>query len=249
MTGDVELLRLEIDTLWTSDERGRLVEARREDRRQAPHLVVAAGGDGCVVAVGQHVPDAVAAAVEAAVAAGPPPEDREERTSSIDECERLLAEAVGGVVVSSGPGYVIPPGTRFESSARVRTSADPDVPALHDPPPVWGWTSVEWDRLLEGRLAPWAMAFVDGRVASLCHSARFTDRGAEAGLWTDPPFRGQGHGAAATAAWASLPALGQRVRFYSTSTDNLSSQAVAARLGLRRIGWMWTFSSPDAAAG
>ena len=83
-------------------------------------------------------------------------------------------------------------------------------------------------------------AFVDDdRVVSLCHSARLTDRGAEAGTWTDPDYRGRGYAAAATAAWGSLLASSGRTLFYSTSSDNLSSQRVAERLELPLIGWMW----------
>ncbi|MFG1701639.1 GNAT family N-acetyltransferase [Nonomuraea sp. M3C6] len=59
----------------------------------------------------------------------------------------------------------------------------------------------------------------------------------EAGTWTSPAFRGRGYAATATAAWADLFS-GTRL-FYSTSADNHSSQRVAARLGLRNIGWLW----------
>jgi hypothetical protein len=48
--------------------------------------------------------------------------------------------------------------------------------------------------------------------------------------------RGGRFAAAATAAWAARPALGDRVRFYSTQASNVSSQRVAQRLGLRLVG-------------
>ena len=81
---------------------------------------------------------------------------------------------------------------------------------------------------------------MDGdRVVSNCHTPRFNDRGAEAGTWTDPDYRGRGYAAATTAAWASLMAHSDRHLFYSTSADNISSQRVAERLSLPLIGWMW----------
>jgi predicted GNAT family acetyltransferase len=83
------------------------------------------------------------------------------------------------------------------------------------------------------------MAVSDGEVVSICHCARLSDRGAEAGVWTDAKYRGRGLAAAVTAAWASLLAGSGRTLFYSTSAENVSSQRVAARLGLREIGWMW----------
>ncbi|MEO3803255.1 hypothetical protein [Nonomuraea sp. B1E8] len=48
---------------------------------------------------------------------------------------------------------------------------------------------------------------------------------------------GPGLAAATTAAWAGL-LPGTRL-FYSTSADDHSSRRVAARLGLRSIGWLW----------
>jgi predicted GNAT family acetyltransferase len=88
------------------------------------------------------------------------------------------------------------------------------------------------------------MAVSDGEVVSICHCARLSERGAEAGVWTDEDHRGRGLAAAVTAAWASLLEGSGRVLFYSTSAENVSSQRVAARLGLREIGWMWKVSRP-----
>ncbi|WP_066951337.1 GNAT family N-acetyltransferase [Microtetraspora fusca] len=68
---------------------------------------------------------------------------------------------------------------------------------------------------------------------------RRTRAGAEAGTWTDPAFRGRGYAAATTAAWAGLLSADCPHLFYSTSADNLSSQRVAGRLGLRAIGRLW----------
>ena len=87
------------------------------------------------------------------------------------------------------------------------------------------------------------MATVDGRAVSICHTpSHLTERGAECGVWTHPDFRGQRHAPAVTAAWASVLAPSGRYLFYSTEADNRSSQRVAARLGLRLIGWSWNLA-------
>lgn len=111
-------------------------------------------------------------------------------------------------------------------------------------PPRANWSGEEWNALVDGALGPWAMVTGDAQVIAICHSARLTERGAEAGVWTDPDHRGQGHAAAVTAAWASLLAGSGRALFYSTSSTNTSSQRVAARLNLRPIGWTWRLASP-----
>ena len=83
---------------------------------------------------------------------------------------------------------------------------------------------------------PWCAVVEDGEIASMCFAARLGDKGAEAGVYTFPKYRGRGLAAAVTASWSSMPSLNHRALFYSTSTSNTSSQRVAARLGLRPIG-------------
>ena len=90
------------------------------------------------------------------------------------------------------------------------------------------------------------MALEGRRVVSVCHTPRpLTESGAEAGVWTDPAFRGRGLASAVTAAWAGVLAPTGRHLFYSTSADNRSSQAVARRLGLRRLGALWTVAPAE----
>ena len=88
-----------------------------------------------------------------------------------------------------------------------------------------------------GRCSP------DSRVIAICHTARLSDQGAEAGTWTDPEFRGRGYAAVVTAAWANQFAEQRKQLYYSTSADNRSSQQVAARLGLRPLGHLWKLTS------
>jgi RimJ/RimL family protein N-acetyltransferase len=106
-------------------------------------------------------------------------------------------------------------------------------------PAAEGWSAGEWRDLLAGD-QPWAMLLRDGAAVSVCHSSRWAPRAAEAGLWTHPAHRRRGYGVAVTRAWADLVAATGRIAFYSTSSGNVASQAVAARLGARQIGTMWS---------
>ncbi|MEX2158019.1 MAG: GNAT family N-acetyltransferase [Dehalococcoidia bacterium] len=206
--------------------------------------MIAVSNDGQFAAIGSEVPDALAVELQAAVASEAPSPPATP-PASIARCEQLLTDSLGPVELSSGPGYVIPPTTAFESAAVIVSSDGGSAKSLRDQiPERAGWTVEDWDLLLDGSLGPWAFATIGDRIISICHSARLTDRGAEAGLWTHPKFRGQGHAAAATAAWASLLAPSGRRLFYSTSAGNLSSQRVAARLYLHPIGWLWKLSDP-----
>ncbi|MEQ7126360.1 GNAT family N-acetyltransferase [Actinopolymorpha sp. B11F2] len=74
----------------------------------------------------------------------------------------------------------------------------------------------------------------DGRIVAAGFSSRTTEREAEAGVNTHVDHRGQGLGAAVVNAWRLAIEGSGRVPLYSTSYDNLSSQAVTRRLGLRQ---------------
>ena len=244
MVTDPELLEIEIDTLWLKDDRGRLVKDGGSNGRPAPHLVIAASRDQRAVAIGSEVPDALAAELRAVIAGEAPSPDAAIAPRSLVRCEQLLRDSLGPVESSSGPSYLIPPGGAFSSSAEIQRSDGNSIDALRGRNPEGVWMAEEWEQLLDGTFGPWALATTNGRVIAICHSPRLTDRAAEAGTWTDPDFRGQGHAAAATAAWAAVLAPSGRHLFYSTSATNLSSQRVAARLNARPIGWLWQIAAP-----
>lgn len=233
---DVEVLALELETLWATDDRDRLCGSVHP----WPRLAIAVGIDGRTVAIGSDVPDDLADQLRVAARAGAWDEAAGEPPSGLDECVRLLG-AMGPVTVASGPSFVVPAGTKsaFLPAPRRSSGSDDDLIPLR---PVDSWESDEWRDLLAGELGPWAMSVEGGRVTALCHTSRLTARAVEAGVWTHLAFRGHGRAAAVTAAWAGHLELGDRIRFYSTSADNHASSGVAARLGLRPIGWIWKLS-------
>ncbi|MBS4201743.1 kasugamycin N-acetyltransferase AAC(2')-IIb [Bacillus sp. FJAT-49732] len=78
------------------------------------------------------------------------------------------------------------------------------------------------------------IALLEGRrVVSICRSVRITSRAHEAGLETLTGFRGRGYAAAVVAGWAvAVRELGN-IPLYSTFWDNIASQSVARKLGMR----------------
>ena len=228
---DLELLQIEIDTLWPSDARGRI---------RGPDLVLACSSTGIAAALGTSVPDELAAALAMAVTESVPPGDLSTPPPILEVCRQALEARLGPVALlpASGPSYVIPETVAFRSEVTLVRSDSTDVAPLRGANPG-NWEVQEWEQLLDGRLGPWVMATHAGEVISICHTPRHTARAAEAGTWTRPDFRGRGHAAATTVAWAALLRPSGRHLFYSTSRSNISSQRVAARLALRPIGWLW----------
>lgn len=217
----------DVETMWDVDHLGRLVDG--------PHLVFARTNDGPLVAHGIDVPESLVGPLEELLTRAP--------NSELSEAQELIERALGPTTVTDGPTYVVPTATSYPATAEIITSEQASDAPLRASRPD-NWPTEEWRMLLAGRLGPWAMAVRGSRVIAIAHTPASSAHGAEAGAWTDPEFRGEGHAAAVTAAWAGVSVWGDRTLFYSTTSDNHSSQRVAQRLGLRRIGWSWRFTPP-----
>ena len=99
--------------------------------------------------------------------------------------------------------------------------------------------------LLAGGLDEWvpdialglpAVAVVrDGRAVSICASVRATAAIHCAGVETLPGHRSQGCGEAAVRAWADEVCRRGAEPFYGTTFDNIASQRLAQRCGLRIV--------------
>ena len=88
-----------------------------------------------------------------------------------------------------------------------------------------------YTRSRHAELAPVVVRVVDGVAVAVCCSARITARVAEAGVHTVEPYRGRGYAADIVRGWAAGIRATGRLPLYSTSWENVASQAVAAKLG------------------
>jgi RimJ/RimL family protein N-acetyltransferase len=235
---DVELLQIQMDLRWGSEA--------------GPELVVACARDGVRARIARQVPPEVATIVAAGIdgsaipggdPAAPPPQ--------LERCRLALEDALGSAVrlaPGSGPSYVIEPGVSFRPTAHLVRSDRGATSELRAANPG-NWGADEWEDLLDGRLGPWVMATHGDQVISICHTPVANASAADAGVWTHPDFRAQGHAAAVTAEWAALMRPSGKLLFYSTSRTNRSSQRVAARLSLRHIGYLWQLQSMNTGVG
>jgi RimJ/RimL family protein N-acetyltransferase len=237
MTLETDLDLLELHCRWRTP----VGSAAAPDEALLGVRAVGGAAGGWRVLPGSTLPDDVRTDVDAALAAerpGPAPS-----TAVVAAVARASRDGTAPRV-HGGPVFVFDPSTAepppVPPGVHLVTSEDDgdDTSEL----PARSWDAHEWRDLLAGRLGPWAAVVDDatGAVASLTHTPKpLLDHAAECGAWTDSDHRGRGLAGLATTAWAALVDAPGRHRFYSVDHRNHASQRVAARLGLRPIGWHW----------
>ena len=242
---DRDLLALQYRTIFVTDASARIVRTNDPDPSAGPLLWLAGSADGNVFGLRADVSPDVAGEVHALLAEEPvfvPPHDT---PHALDRCVRLLTR--DGAIPRYIPGmvYALPTALPAIPGATTVDSESAEGRALYNGFRANGMPEglKEIGFIDAGEFwAPWCAALVDGVPVSACFAARLSDDGAEAGVATARAFRGRGLAAAATAGWTRIASLQPRALFYATDRTNLSSQRVAARLGLRRIGNRMTLS-------
>jgi RimJ/RimL family protein N-acetyltransferase len=224
--GDLELMKLHIDALYTRDARGRLVCINEPGDKPAPRVFLGRTSAGHLLRTRADVSDAIVADVLGLVEAEPRSVSLAQRPRCGDAIEALLAGHAPIERVWTGPAYCIDPNTLPKPADTVRLTAQ-NAELLQ--------TFPDWRDEVRFR-EPFMVAVEAGRVVALCCSVRITAAAHEAGAETLPESRRRGYAAQVVAAWAQAVASLGALPLYSTSTDNVASQGVARRLRMHRIG-------------
>jgi hypothetical protein len=232
---DLDLMRLELDTSFTYDERGRMLlsnEPHPAGRQPARRVCLGRTESGHIVRFHADVPNDVAQEITEIVAREPTDADLHAPPTVAAEIEAVLSRHDQRVEQGSGPTYHFPDpilslGGAIRISADTRDLVRDTFPWLYD------------------EYAEWWPAFAvlhDGAGVSACFSSRVGPLAMAAGVSTLPEFRRRGYAAIATAAWGAAVRMTGRIPFYGTSWDNLASQGVARRLDLLMHGAVtsWT---------
>jgi hypothetical protein len=239
MPTDRELLELGMDTRFVLDNAGRVLHNNSPDASTAARLSLAGSVSANALRLRSDVGEETAQAIEAFVADEPPLSEPHSNPRHLDEYRRLLDAEAPVTAVRRGLAWVFPEQLGYRHQVELRDSDSAEGVRLLDrlrrdgmPPAL-----VELGFVDEAELwAPWCVAMCEGAIASVALSSRLGPSAAETGVVTVPAFRGRGYAAAATAGWAALPSLRGRALFYGTDRENVSSQMVARRLGLRFLG-------------
>jgi hypothetical protein len=233
---DLELLRIQAEVSF--DGAGRL--------RGLHGITIANADERQSLWMGAEVPETLVAELTSVFDDAAPVVSPGEPPPALERCRRLLERGSRSLQCKAGPSFLFPEDTAFSSEAHIQRSGGGNHETLRNANPG-NWHPVEWNELLDGRLGPWTMAIERGLVLSICHTpGPMNSNAAECGVWTHPGFRGRGYGAAVTWEWSALVRPSSRHLFYSTDAENLSSQRLARRLGLRPLGWLWRLAFPPA---
>ena len=236
---DLRLLRVDIDTMFVRSASGRIERENDPDCSPGPRLFFAGCPFGNVACVRHDVDDRVAQSVLAIAAEAPPWRDPDTLPAGVEKIVELLSSGQRDETVVGHPIYKLPNGLRYEHRVQIVRGDSAEGQAMLARLAERGMPEYMVDAGFKDTRdfwEPWCVALDGGEIASMAFAARLGNVGAEVGVYTFPKYRGRGFAAAVTASWASLECLNQRALFYSTAKSNRSSQRVAARLGLRRIG-------------
>lgn len=236
---DRDLLAIQAATIFVLTESGRILRTNAPDQAAGPRLYLAGCVSGNVVRIRRDVAERTAQAIESLAAHEPALRDPGSTPVHLDDYLELLAAEAPVEQRDAGLIWTFPDRLDHQQPAALVASDTPEGDRLLARLNERGMPEalVALGFVDAGEFwAPWNVAFDGDEIASIALTARLGPASAETGVTTVPAFRGRGFAAAATAGWASLPALSGRVLFYSTSRTNVSSQRVAQRLGLRFIG-------------
>ena len=224
---DDELMRVQAETLFTYDARGRMLRDNHEGGGAAPRLFVGRTLHGDTARFGATLPEAVAQRLAALLEREPlPAGDLRAPLQANDALHEVLAAHAPVAAHGGGPAYTFP--AALAQPAGVVRVTDDNVALLKDTFP----------RFVDNPAARRdCLAVVrNGAAVAVCLSSRSGPRAIEAEVETLPEFRGRGYAVAVTAAWGLLVRAAGVIPLYSTSWENVASQGVARRLGLSMYG-------------
>lgn len=229
-----ELMKVHAATLFVCDDEGRLRFVREPGNPHAPpRFFMGRTLAGNLFHFRHDLPDDLIENLERLCRGEPVPTDLSSPPRNV-EAIRTALQAVASIVREErGPAYSIP--ERVSAPGEVVRISKENARVLS--------TAFPWlrRRILDGiDVGPVVASLVDDAAVSACYCARLSSSAAEAGVVTSEPLRRRGHATAAVDGWAQAVRERGLLPLYSTTRENLASQAVARKLGMVLYGEDWT---------
>jgi len=222
----LELMRIHLDALYTHDANGRMSHVNEPRGPRAPRVFLGRTAAGHELRWRADVPEVTVALLREWIEREPCTLPLAQRPHCGDAIVSVLARDAPVQRIWSGPAYWVDVDGLPPAPLAVRvTRANADLLR----------TFPDWCDEVDER-QPFVVSVENGAAVALCSSVRITAAAHAAGVETLPAERRRGMASQAVAAWArAVDELGA-IALYSTSWDNLASQAVARRLGMKLIG-------------
>lgn len=229
MLDELELMNIHVHALFTHDAGSRLLFVNEPDSAviPAPRLFLGRTRAGNIWRFRADLSEKLCEELDALCEDEPPVGvEFNEPPRHFETFVRLLEKYAPVQETSSGPAYQF---TEYEMPSK------PFVFVTENNAEVLRGGFEE----LVAELSTWQpfVALVkENRAVSVCRSARITPDAHEAGVETLPDFRGRGFAKDVAAEWARLVRAAGVIPLYSTSWENVASQAVARKLELKCYG-------------
>ena len=218
---DLDLLRLHINALFVQDDNGKLLRINELDAENpAPRFFLGRTTQGNLWRTRHDLPAPLSTEIERLAADEPVVGDLRQPPKHAAAYAHLLGQHALIQSTEAGPAYYLP---ELASPSQV-VKIMPENRFL-----LRKYFSYLHDHLDE--YVPIVVKVVEGIAVAACFSSRLIPQAAEAGLYTEEPYRRRGYAAPMVSGWAAGVRASGRLPLYSTSWENTASQAVAGKLG------------------
>ena len=226
---ELDLLEIQIETLFQLNREGRLCGLNESSFRAAPRFFLGRTRLGNRWLFRHDVPPEQVRAIEHACRDEPVASQLRPAPLQLGTIRGLLERSAPVEAEWRGPAFRF--GDRLEPASGTVLVTEENA-ALLEP----GFADLLADLADLADVQPCAAVVRNGAAVSVCCSARIPRRGAEAGVRTLETHRQRGYAAAAVSSWAAAVQAAGCIPLYSTSWDNDPSLNVARRLGLMMYG-------------
>lgn len=228
MRSNMELMKTQVEVLFTQDENGCLqrINEPAGDATPAPRFFLGYTNEGSICRFRQDLPDSIVKQLKKVAATEPIVMNSQKIPRNHRQFKNILQSHAPIEQVWVGPAYRFPeqiaPSTNVVQLSRASA----------------GLLNGDFTEMVSelNSSQPYLAVIEDSQAVSICRSVRSSSRAHEAGVDTLVGYRRRGYATSVVAAWAIAVRALNRIPLYSTSWDNVASQRVARRLGLVQYG-------------
>ena len=228
MRSNMELMKTQVEVLFTQDENGCLqrINEPAGDVKPAPRFFFGYTNEGSICRFRQDLPGNIVTRLKEVAATELIVMNSQKIPRNHRQFKNILQSHAPIERIWVGPAYRFPeqiaPPTNVVRLSRASA----------------GLLKGDFTEMVSelNSSQPYLAAIEDSQAVSICRSVRSSSRAHEAGIDTLGGYRRRGYATSVVAAWALAVRALNCIPLYSTSWDNVASQRVAQRLDLVQYG-------------